>query len=411
MTEITKQNSLSLDQYIIKYIKNAVEQSIAEGSYGVGGMLLNIETGAVIKVMYNTVISKEEDEQIKRLKDPTAHGERQLVDWYYENRNNVEKPLPDPEKILLITSLDPCCMCTGSILTAGFKTIVVALDEKAGINWDNLNKFSPLEDKVGEKIRNSFIYPKVVDNEKRKDYGEVPYFTSKTISKSNLIMCEEGFNEGAKHARDIIGNVIDKSNLKDISDNSSDVAKNCREKLINSYSNALKYRAKVSDNPDEGLAQYLIDAAEQDKEYGGDGDAVALLDYFGNLLMCKSGRKYISPIRTALMETIRAYQKVRYELTANNNEALYFLHEPKYCTFVFMKGFDKSSQSFADLGAYGSVIFKELDNPTNLQYIFPRIKQAELESYIQNMPPRYKNLLKPMQVRNIKLIEKCKMIL
>ena len=50
------------------------------GSFSVGGALVD-DHGNVLNQMQNRVI------QNHRTNDPTAHGERQLVDWYYANRD------------------------------------------------------------------------------------------------------------------------------------------------------------------------------------------------------------------------------------------------------------------------------------------------------------------------------------
>jgi len=127
--------SVDLDYYLERYALTEAKQAVSESSYGVGGLLINLKTKEIIHQMHNTVIARNNSSERLRLSDPTAHGERQLVDWYYANKS--AKKLPEPSDILIITTLDPCCMCTGSILSAGFKVIVAALDDQAGINWDN----------------------------------------------------------------------------------------------------------------------------------------------------------------------------------------------------------------------------------------------------------------------------------
>ena len=362
--------------------------------------MIDLRTLKIIHKLHNTVIARENDSELVRLKDPTAHGERQLVDWYFANKTALG--LPEPKDILVITTLDPCCMCTGSLLSAGFHVIIAALDDNAGINWNNKFLFEPLEGKELKQIQKSFIYPKVRGNENRKPFGNVPAFDDKTLSAAIVQSCLDTFIEGANKARKIIQGGIPREQLKNIyylRPSSPVVAA-----LKAEYPHALEYRAPSRSWPEAGLANFLIEASQEDKRYGGDGDAVAFLDYFGNLLMCKAGRKSLSPIRTAYMETIRAYQKVRYTLSQNGNDALAYLCDPKFGTFVFVKGFDKGAQSFADLGAYGSTILGELDNYNNLQYISPRIRHADLLEYIGKMPSRYSKLIHPKRVENQTLV-------
>ncbi len=389
-----------LDYLVSRYALAEALQAVSESSYGVGGVMINLSTKDIIKTLHNTVIARENSNEIPRLKDPTAHGERQLVDWYFANKATLK--LPEPSEILIITTLDPCCMCTGSILAAGFKVIVMAMDSLAGINWNSENTFEPFENELSALIKSSFIYPAVQENNERTGFGDVPLFNTKTVESETISNCTKAFEEGAKKARTIIHDIAGLADAKD----PSLAPVEYKNALLAVYPDALKYCAKEPGVPDEGLADILIGVANKDRENGGDGDAVAFLDCFGHLLMCKGGMKSISPIRTAYMETIRAYQAVRYSLSNENKEALKYFCEPKFGTFVFVKGFDTSAASFADLGAYGSTILGNVDNPNNLQYVLPRITQEALDTHISRMPPRYRQLIRPKQVQDKALIEK-----
>jgi tRNA(Arg) A34 adenosine deaminase TadA len=71
--------------------------------------------------------------------DPTAHGERQMIDWYFDQIAQGF-PMPPPSQLSIVTSLDPCCMCAGSILTAGFnvtvgRTCCVASSKRTSYNF------------------------------------------------------------------------------------------------------------------------------------------------------------------------------------------------------------------------------------------------------------------------------------
>ena len=82
------------------------EESEVCGSFGVGGILVDLE-GRLIAEATNAVIRNWQ------VQDPTAHVERQLVDWYYQIREtgfNVP-----PERLIIVSSLDPCAMCAGAI--------------------------------------------------------------------------------------------------------------------------------------------------------------------------------------------------------------------------------------------------------------------------------------------------------
>lgn len=376
---------------IMQTIEDAVRIALYEaqnaackGSYGVGGVMVDLRNGEVVHTMQNSVITNG------RLIDPTAHGERQLVDWYYAQTDRSK--LPSPQDAVIVTSLDPCCMCTGSILAGGFHAVISALDDTAGINFDYSNKFLPFDKPLA-----TFYYPKVLDGGTivRNGYGILPnIFTEKSLSKDIIDKCGTAFIDGARKARDVVNRMsIQIKELKDPR-TAPDTIINALKKV---YPHALEYTSPKFGYPDHGLLRYLEEAA--DPHNGGDGDAAAFLDYNGNLLLCMSGQTDKSPIRTAYMEMIRAYTRLRYDLTAEKNDALYYLHEPKHGTIVMYKGFDKSAASFADLGAYGSTILGTLDNDRNLLYCQESIPHDDLMTYIHNMPPRYKDLIKPQPIQ------------
>lgn len=176
------------------------------------------------------------------------------------------------------------------------------------------------------------------------------------------------------------------------------------------YPDALSYTAPSLGQPDEGLAPYLIAAANQDIAQGGKGNAVAFLDYFGNLLLCLPGNEKASLIQTAFLLVTRNYAQLRYNLRSSlsDEEVLPYLAHPKYGTFVFAHGPDKTSHSLIELGAYGSTMEGALppENPDSFQYGVPTIAQADLDAYCQTLPPLYSQEIQvhPQQVTNSDLI-------
>jgi tRNA(Arg) A34 adenosine deaminase TadA len=134
---------LASDQTMLAY---------CQGTFSVGGVLIQCSTGEVIHALHNNVVVDGVTQ------DPTAHGERQLVDWYFEQVDGGAT-LPSPEDLMVVTSLDPCCMCTGSLASAGFKAVISANDEFAGINYDLSATFPSVTDP--ETLQNTFSYPAV----------------------------------------------------------------------------------------------------------------------------------------------------------------------------------------------------------------------------------------------------------
>lgn len=121
------------------------EKAKSSGTFGVGGLLIDNNSGAMIKVIRNGVIEN------CSVRDPTAHVERQLVDWYYSKKN-----LPPASRMTIVTSLDPCLMCAGSILTGGFNVIHISRDEHAGVSCKRPGDFSTLPEGLGQKAKRHF---------------------------------------------------------------------------------------------------------------------------------------------------------------------------------------------------------------------------------------------------------------
>ncbi|CAN7543871.1 nucleoside deaminase [Pseudoduganella sp. LjRoot289] len=377
-----------------------------QGTFGVGGAMLD-QFGTVLKSLHNNVIRQG------LVFDPTAHGERQLIDWYYAERAKGT-PLPEPQDITIVTSLDPCCMCTGAILAGGFSVMVAATDANAGINYDSSASFDALPEGLRPQAQASFAYPAVLGDSQyaRAAHGMAPksFFIGKTIGEPTQALCSLVFEATAKGAMALFDSDPPRSRLKDPATLSVKHAIVCALKKV--YPEALTVRCQPQ-KPDVQLVPALQTAMARDKVMGGKGDAVALLDSFGNLLLCMPGRRNKSDIRTAFMECTRAYAQLRYKLMEHatpeqREEIRQYLGHPKDGTFVFANGPDDGALSFMELGAYGSTMEGELpaSNPAQFQYVLPALPQRELEHICASMPPLYRHLIRirPVQVADAALI-------
>jgi tRNA(Arg) A34 adenosine deaminase TadA len=387
----------------------AASEAIAaktQGTFGVGGVLLD-QYGNVLKSLQNNVVRDG------LVFDPTAHGERQLIDWYFAERTKGRK-LPQPHDITLVTSLDPCAMCAGAILTAGFNVVVAANDTNAGINYDQAGAFASLPPGLRQSAAASFSYPAVLGSSgyARESMGAAPksFFIGKTIAEPTQALCSLAVEATSGKVQAFLNTDLPQADLKD----PATLAANhpIVRKLKSLYPNALACRC-APHAPDAGLAPFLHAAMELDRKQGGDGDAVALLDGFGNLLLCVPGRRRQSAICTAFMECTRQYAQLRYKLmlgaSAEMQESVRrYLAHPKEGTFVFARGPDAGTQSFMDLGAYGSTMEGPLpaNNPAQFQYVLPRIGERELQALCEAMPPLYRDTIRirPSQVADRDLI-------
>jgi tRNA(Arg) A34 adenosine deaminase TadA len=387
----------------------AANEAIAakeQGTFGVGGLLLD-QHGNVLKSVQNNVVRDG------LIFDPTAHGERQLIDWYFAERAKGRK-LPAPEDVTLVTSLDPCAMCTGAILSAGFNVVVAAMDPKAGINYDASGAFPSLPPALAERAAATFSYPAVLgaSTYARESSGPAPksFFIGKTIAEPTQALCSLAVEASSEKVQALLNTDLPQGELKD----PATLAPNhpLLRKLKSLYPDALRYRC-APHAPDAGLAPFLRSAMQQDRQQGGEGDAVALLDGFGNLLLCMPGRRVQSPICSAFMECTRQYAQLRYKLMHGASaqaqaEVRRYLAHPKQGTFVFARGPDAGAHSFMDLGAYGSTMEGPLppDNPAQLQYVLAGLTQQELDALCRALPPLYRDLIgiSPRQVADQALV-------
>src|SRR5260370_22300244 len=133
----------------------SIEASL-QNTFAVGGVLVDNRSGTVVCALHNNVLEAFENRKHFLLHDPTAHGERQLVDWYFKNRKRLN--LPDPRELTVITTLDPCAMCAGALLTAGFNVGVSAIDDYAGINYNASFDFPSLPARWRRVAQSSFAY-------------------------------------------------------------------------------------------------------------------------------------------------------------------------------------------------------------------------------------------------------------
>jgi len=387
----------------------AASEAIAaktQGTFGVGGLMLD-QHGNVLQSLHSNVIKQG------LVFDPTAHAERQLIDWYFAERAKG-RVMPAPEDITIVTTLDPCCMCTGAILAAGFNVVAAAPDRKAGINHDHNAAFSSLPDALRPLAESRFSYPAVLGSSlyARPAAGAAPksFFIGKTVSEPTQALCSLVFEATTADVMELFNADLPQAQLKCPATLLPDHA--IVRELKKLYPDALTYRC-TPQQPDADLAPFLLQAMARDRDHGGDGDAVALLDSFGNLLLCLPGRITQSGIRSAFMETTRAYAQLRYKLMANaspaeQEEVRQYLGHPKDGTFVFAQGPDRSALSFMNLGAYGSTMEGPLPlkNPTQFQYVRERIPAEELAELCAKLPPLYRQVIRirPTQVADQRLI-------
>lgn len=126
---------------------SAAEAADKNGTFGVGGVLVDVRDGKILRKELNSVISNH------CVHDPTAHVERKLVDWWSSARGNGVVS-NDPKDMLIVSSLEPCMMCAGALMAAGISCIAAAPDEMAGVGARS--NFQALPEPLRERAQKLF---------------------------------------------------------------------------------------------------------------------------------------------------------------------------------------------------------------------------------------------------------------
>lgn len=387
-------------------VLNQAMLASAQATFAVGGAIIENATGRVIHLMHNNVlkplrhpiINLDINLSVKSFTyDPTAHGERQLVYWYYENKKRLN--LPKPSELTIVTTLDPCAMCTGALLTAGFNVGVIAIDDFAGINYDNKFIFNDLPIKLRRLAKSKFGYYacgyKDEPSKYKRDYVGSPNvaFKDTIVSGQKLMGCDAIFQASVGNVRNSSSSsgftpdrLLNPATLPDDSP------------IKNKYREIYPDAFKLAVSPRLPNAQ-LLDLLQNTKNAkSGAKNAVALLDPFGNVVLCLADSFDISPVHTAFMNVTQSYAIARFELMDDKEtqqDAINYLTHPKYGTFVFLYALNPSdATTIMTLGAYGSTMEGTIPQifPANFQYYYPPQDGSsiqELRSIIMNLPPFY----------------------
>jgi len=379
-------------------VLNQAMQAAAQGTFAVGGAIINNATGKVIHKMHNNVLKKLDATGKAFTYDPTAHGERQLVYWYYENKAKLN--LPEPEQLTIVTTLDPCVMCTGTLLSAGFNVGVIAMDDFAGINCDDNFAFNTLPLSLRDLAKSKFGYyacgDKNIDPSKyERDYvgGSKVAFQDTTVSGQRLMGCGAIFDASVNQVREASSDAgLAPNKLSDpatLPENSP-----IKAKYRTIYPDAFKVKIPQPRLPGTELFDLLIKVKDSQSNAK---NSVALLDPFGNIVLCLPDTFYLSPVHTAFMNVTRHYATIRFNLMndpATQAEAKQYLTHPKYGTFVFLHAPNPNdTTTIMTLGAYGSTLEGPVPQmfPAHFQYYLPPLEGTikELRSVIMNLPKFY----------------------
>ncbi len=353
----------NLENSICTHYHDAVtlaETAGSKGTFAVGGVLVNKRTGRIIKHMENSVVRDG------IVYDPTAHVERQLIDWYFASKEEGIE-IPEAGDCIIISSLDPCIMCGGSALTAGIEVATANLDPFVSVNWTGDMSFAALPSELTGKAAEIFSYLGVAaapDFQGRAFQGNPHHpLRAAEIPYEIVLRSETAFMGSVQNVRDTInsGSFIEKAFVK--------AARPTAEHVV-----------------------LLTNLAETALRSGNNFQAGMLISPSGEVLRAHGDNTGKSPILTPLMQVMRGYMKDRWDAIKSGD---FNKPHPKTCTYLQLIGPGTDASDIADLGAFGSTIEGEIPHGHQpFLFVKPKIEAERLAGIIQNLPPFYRDVVK-----------------
>ena len=377
-------------------------EAVAYGSRGVGGLIMDNRTGRVIAEGRNRrylpvkpPFQSFDNEVITW--DYTAHGEIELIKWYFSNRYRYY--LPDPADLTIVTSLDPCAMCTGSIIASGFKVATIALDKIGGMNINGNGAYTTLPLLLRRKAQDtSGLY--AIDGQ-RTYLGppNIPLCNTAVTGATGDACLNVFFNTPSSRVSPSEFTTVD-----DLIDPRSLSLKSAfRQKIMRAWPHAFSIRLSDPRRPTFALRRFLERLSHATP---GSTNAVAFIDPFGNLLVASADYTHThrGPVATAFITTVETYAHTRYLLfngADTHNDSKRTLTEPRQGMFVWLYCPSPSlATTFQDLGAYGSTV--RLSSLGTFQFFLPPRSGTihDLRAQIAAMPPFYTQTVNidPIQV-------------
>ncbi|KAF6817862.1 hypothetical protein CPLU01_13483 [Colletotrichum plurivorum] len=340
-TEPTKDDDVTIPTPLdpSKFASEAVEltaQALAQNTFAVGGVLLD-STGKVWQAMHNNMT--------------------------------------------IVTSLDPCVMCTGAFLATGVDVAVMSLDDMAGVNYKADDKLLTIPAAMRLGALTQFSYLGLQGSPARAFAGSPSsVFLGQSIPQSDDATSLANFTQSAE----IVHQILDGLDPAPVNI------------LSSSGGNALNI-----------VKHFYPQAAALNLTHSPSGrrNAAALIDPFGNVLMIAG---YEAPalggteLDTPFMVLTRNYATCR-KLTLGVDGAL---PHPKRCNWVLLKEpGDTLETDLMDLGAYGSTMEGALLEgvETNLFYFEPQQTLESLAQMVKAQPPLHSDVIKvkPVQLRTV----------
>ncbi len=360
------------------------EKAAAKGTFGVGGLLIENSTGRVLKKMQNRVIAAGSTTIVA---DPTAHVEKQLLDWYYFSRKKALPLLPPAADMTIVCSLDPCIMCAGAILSAGMNVIRISDDPECGVSCRGQDDLTTLPAELRQEKAARFSAFGL--RGKRSFAGsQDSIFSGSEIDPLFDKRSTRAFTSSLAKIRNninkdwILPDRLENPGLLAKSKPSSHLVKTIRHHNPQAFSEEHTLNPGA---PGAALGQVLISKARESYRNAGLFNSACIIDPFGNILLAGGA----SPVeQTPLLDMMRRYYSLVND--AGENGRRYLAH-PKYCKIAILFGPARSPAGLMEVGSLGSFFEGKLPRNSRgqLEYVIPRQDVSELSGMLRSLPPFY----------------------
>jgi tRNA(Arg) A34 adenosine deaminase TadA len=341
-------------------VADLAEDAAVSGTFGVGGVLAD-RRGTVYAKAVNSVI------HVGAVQDPTAHVERQLIDWYFAKRG--ELALPVPTEMIIITSLDPCAMCAGAILKSGFSAVAVAEDQMSGVHEHNQPHRIPRA--IWAKAETQLKLFTVRQNYRRSRNDGIKASFDGEISDRVKARCERAFSQSLAGARSTVGGAFEEPISQCWPQSSWDLPDGISV-------------------PDSRLTSVISASRDQLLELLQENRSCLIYKDGRPLLVAESAETH-SPARSSTLEVIRAYAAVRRQKLEANRLVL---PHPRSLSVLQRRLPQSPEEALLNLGALGSFLEAER-GPSRfplLTYLEDGDQSCAAE-YTASLPPLYTQVI------------------
>jgi tRNA(Arg) A34 adenosine deaminase TadA len=322
-------------EYAAQRVVELAREATAAGTFGVGGFLMD-RSGHVFADAINAVIVNGE------LHDPTAHAERQLVDWFF--RAQARGLAIAPRDVVIVSSLDPCAMCAGAILSAGFGCVALAEDSWSGIHVSGFPHRIPRE--LWQKADTAFGLFQVQGRSGKASHVS-PLFSG-NVSPQLLNESEHCFQHSLDRTRSLVSSTeVETTN----------VSSKEYEIFPENWNKLSTFACQLPNNvylPDQRFS--LADFSSHKGATLLFNDGCILVDEASAVLLAAQGREDLSPARSSVLELIRAYVWLR---SAVWKQLRLLLPHQRRCSLIKLRAPSISAKAVMELGALGSFFENE----------------------------------------------------